>query len=391
MQNFLEAVEAGYSKYNNPYHNLVHATDVLQTTYNILNSTGLMSWLSNLEIFAIFISAIIHDFEHTGTTNSFHMQTQSDIAITYNDRAVLENYHVSATFRLIKQDSYNICAELTREEFKEFRQLVIDMVLATDMSCHFTQLKSVKNMISLNEPIDKPKALSLLLHCADISHPSKEWGLHEKWTNLLVSEFFAQGDKEKELGLPFSPLCDRNNTPIAQSQIGFINFIVEPSLMVMGDMIDKVFEQIMAEDQASSARTSKSNCDIDNATTGGNTPSSSQANLSVAGSTSAEKKPIERPWAVNLANNKLKWQALVDKEKAEKEQKQKDDDDNNNSNNSSNNKNESSTSPVPVPEKQTANEESMPKNENVKETETEDKSKGGDVKSGDDDDKKENS
>jgi calcium/calmodulin-dependent 3',5'-cyclic nucleotide phosphodiesterase len=66
------------------------------------------------------------------------------------------------------------------------------MVLATDMSCHFTQLKAVKNMISLNETIDKPKALSLLLHCADISHPSKDWHLHEKWTNLLVSEFFAQ-------------------------------------------------------------------------------------------------------------------------------------------------------------------------------------------------------
>jgi len=66
------------------------------------------------------------------------------------------------------------------------------MVLATDMSYHFTQLKTIKTMIGLNEAIDKPKALSLLLHCADISHPGKKWDLHEKWTNLLVSEFFAQ-------------------------------------------------------------------------------------------------------------------------------------------------------------------------------------------------------
>ena len=29
-----------------------------------------------------------------------------------------------------------------------------------------------------------------------------------------------QGDKEVELGLPFSPLCDRKATMIAQSQIG---------------------------------------------------------------------------------------------------------------------------------------------------------------------------
>jgi calcium/calmodulin-dependent 3',5'-cyclic nucleotide phosphodiesterase len=66
------------------------------------------------------------------------------------------------------------------------------MVLATDMSYHFTQLKTVKNMISLNETLDKPKALSLVLHCADISHPSKHWSLHERWTNALVQEFFAQ-------------------------------------------------------------------------------------------------------------------------------------------------------------------------------------------------------
>jgi calcium/calmodulin-dependent 3',5'-cyclic nucleotide phosphodiesterase len=154
------------------------------------------------------------------------------------------------------------------------------MVLATDMSYHFTQLKTIKNMISLNETIDKPKALSLLLHCADISHPGKKWSLHERWTNLLMDEFFAQvinkpfrvtharldnfsnscswhfkGDKEKELGLPFSPLCDRINTPIAQSQIGFINFIVEPSMSVLGDMIDRIFDQILSEEQS---RTSKS-------------------------------------------------------------------------------------------------------------------------------------
>ncbi len=42
MQNFLEAIEFGYSKYKNPYHNLVHAADVLQTLYSILNNAGLL-------------------------------------------------------------------------------------------------------------------------------------------------------------------------------------------------------------------------------------------------------------------------------------------------------------------------------------------------------------
>ncbi len=42
MQNFLDEMDKGYSKHNNPYHNSMHATDVLQTTYHILHNSGLM-------------------------------------------------------------------------------------------------------------------------------------------------------------------------------------------------------------------------------------------------------------------------------------------------------------------------------------------------------------
>jgi hypothetical protein len=42
MQNFLEGMEAGYGKHKNPYHNAVHAADVLQTTFHILHHSGLM-------------------------------------------------------------------------------------------------------------------------------------------------------------------------------------------------------------------------------------------------------------------------------------------------------------------------------------------------------------
>lgn len=68
--------------------------------------------------------------------------------------------------------------------------------------------------------MDKSKVLSLVLHCCDVSHPSKPWSLHRHWTDLLLEEFFRQGDNEKELGLPYSPLCDRNTTLVAESQIG---------------------------------------------------------------------------------------------------------------------------------------------------------------------------
>ncbi|XP_033727876.1 calcium/calmodulin-dependent 3',5'-cyclic nucleotide phosphodiesterase 1A-like isoform X2 [Pecten maximus] len=240
LDSFLLAIEQGYSKYKNPYHNLLHGADVAQTVHFVLSQSKLAHWLTDLEVFATIIAALIHDYEHTGTTNNFHIMTGSEVAILYNDRAVLENHHISASFRMMKTDECNIVSNLSREEFREFRNLVIDMVLATDMSFHFQQIKNMKNLMAMPENIDKSKALSLVLHCADISHPAKDWSIHQRWTELLLEEFFRQGDREKELGLPFSPLCDRTSTLVAESQIGFIDFIVDPSFQMMSEMLEKV-------------------------------------------------------------------------------------------------------------------------------------------------------
>nr|XP_020470991.1 calcium/calmodulin-dependent 3',5'-cyclic nucleotide phosphodiesterase 1C-like isoform X2 [Monopterus albus] len=244
---FVDALEMGYSKYKNAYHNLMHAADVTQTIHYLLLNTGMVQWLTELEIFAIIFAAAIHDFQHTGTTNNFHVQTRSDIAMLYNDRAVQENHHVSAAYRLLQDDEMNIFCNLSKDDWRELRTLVVEMVLATDMSCHFQQIKTMKSLLQTPEEIDKPKALSLMLHTADISHPAKCWELHHRWTAFLLEEFFTQGDKEAELGLPFSPLCDRKSTTVPQSQIGFIDFIVDPTFTVMTEMIEKIVTPLIEE------------------------------------------------------------------------------------------------------------------------------------------------
>ncbi|KAF6768339.1 hypothetical protein AHF37_10570, partial [Paragonimus kellicotti] len=190
-------LEVGYSKYSNPYHNLIHAADVMQTCHMILHMNDLrQNWLTDLDVFALLFAAVIHDYEHTGTTNNFHIATSSELALIYNDRGVLENHHVSAIFRLIQDPEFNIFAGLNKDQFKEFRQLVIDMVLCTDMSLHFQQIKNMKSMITMPENVDKTKALSLIVHCADIGHPAKKWSLHEQWTKVLCEEFFRQVSRD---------------------------------------------------------------------------------------------------------------------------------------------------------------------------------------------------
>ncbi|XP_012271293.1 calcium/calmodulin-dependent 3',5'-cyclic nucleotide phosphodiesterase 1 isoform X1 [Orussus abietinus] len=301
LETFLGRVEEGYCRHRNPYHNNLHAADVAQTMHYVLCQTGLMNWLTDLEIFATLVAAIIHDYEHTGTTNNFHVMSGSDTALLYNDRAVLENHHISASFRILREDECNILQNLSREEFREFRTLVIDMVLATDMSFHFQQLKNMKNLLSLAEPsVDKSKAVSLVLHCCDISHPAKRWDLHHRWTMQLLEEFFRQGDKERALGLPFSPLCDRNNTLVAESQIGFIEFIVEPSMQVCSDMLEAVLAPLNPKES------------VDDPNNGSGTDDG--------------RFKITKPWSQCLVENKKIWkeQAIKDAEaRAQREQEQR--------------------------------------------------------------------
>ncbi|XP_067837493.1 dual specificity calcium/calmodulin-dependent 3',5'-cyclic nucleotide phosphodiesterase 1C-like isoform X2 [Heptranchias perlo] len=324
LVSFIEALEVGYMKHKNPYHNLLHAADVTQTVHYLLLRTGVVHWMTELEIFAMIFAAAIHDYEHTGTTNNFHIQTRSDSAILYNDRSVLENHHVSAAYRLLEEDEeMNILFNLSKDDWRELRTLVIEMVLATDMSCHFQQIKAMKNSLQQPEGIDKPKALSLLLHTADISHPAKAWDVHHRWTMALLEEFFRQGDKEAELGLPFSPLCDRNSTMVAQSQIGFIDFIVEPTFSVLTDMSEKIVTPLIDEASRSGGSgfrrsslnsipsTDVKRSNVHNTVSEGNTP----INCSLL---TVDVKNFKSCWNEILQQNREKWKALQAKDAEEK-------------------------------------------------------------------------
>ncbi|XP_069771486.1 dual specificity calcium/calmodulin-dependent 3',5'-cyclic nucleotide phosphodiesterase 1A-like isoform X2 [Narcine bancroftii] len=324
LVSLIEALEVGYTKYKNPYHNLLHAADVTQTVHSLLLRTGVVHWMTELEIFAMIFAAAIHDYEHTGTTNNFHIQTRSDSAILYNDRAVLESHHVSSAYRLLQEDEeMNILFNLSNDDWREFRTLVIEMVLATDMSCHFQQIKAMRSSLLQPEGIDKPKALSLLLHTADISHPAKTWSMHYRWTMALLEEFFRQGDKEAELGLPFSPLCDRNSTMVAQSQIGFIDFIVEPTFSVLTDMSEKIVTPLIDEASRPGASGFR-RCSL-NSISSTDVKHSKLKHTGVDGCSSinssllaVDVKNFKSSWNEILQQNREKWKALHAKDAEEK-------------------------------------------------------------------------
>lgn len=59
-------------------------------------------------------------------------------AVLYNDRSVLENHHAAAAWNLfMSRPEYNFLVNLDHVEFKHFRFLVIEAILATDLKKHF--------------------------------------------------------------------------------------------------------------------------------------------------------------------------------------------------------------------------------------------------------------
>uniref|UniRef100_A0AAR2ITJ9 Phosphodiesterase n=1 Tax=Pygocentrus nattereri TaxID=42514 RepID=A0AAR2ITJ9_PYGNA len=325
LVSFVEALEVGYSKHKNPYHNLIHAADVTQTVHYLLLKSGMVHWLTELEIFAMIFAAAVHDYEHTGTTNNFHIQTRYHFTVTSGGI-----YYCISCVLVLTYDWHFHYFSVSLSAFRELRALVVEMVLATDMSCHFQQIKAMKNFLQQPEAIDKPKALSLLLHTADISHPAKRWELHHHWTTSLLEEFFRQGDKEADLGLAFSPLCDRKSTMVAQSQIGFIDFIVEPTFTVLTDMIEKIVTPLIDEASRSGLAGFRRSS-LNNIPSDGKRPTVKSTGSE--GSTSllsVDFKNFKATWNEEVQQNREKWKAQAAKgdhakaqEKAKKEAEEK--------------------------------------------------------------------
>ncbi|PNG93951.1 Calcium/calmodulin-dependent 3',5'-cyclic nucleotide phosphodiesterase 1A, partial [Tetrabaena socialis] len=82
-------------------------------------------------------------------------------------------------------------------------------------------------------PVDDAERLLTLqvaLKAADIGHLGEALEVHKRWLSVLEEEFFSQGDRERQLGLPISPLFDRAKQGVSKSQVGFYDFVALPLL-----------------------------------------------------------------------------------------------------------------------------------------------------------------
>mmetsp|Transcript_61035 Transcript_61035/g.145429 ORF Transcript_61035/g.145429 Transcript_61035/m.145429 type:complete len:478 (-) Transcript_61035:160-1593(-) len=234
---FFAEVRAAYNE--QPYHNFRHALATVHYAYKLAQDSGLAKHIDSLDLFSLVIGALCHDIDHRGRNTAFEVMTMSELAIRYNDRSPLENHHAARAFQIAlgskpgsSSDSQcNVFRNLDRDAFQTVRKRMIDGILSTDMKFHSEKVKCLESKKSVEELLqDATFVVEILMHAADIGNPMMPEENAIQWARCLNSEFTAQVEEERKLGLPVTAMMDGLSDPLkaAKGQIGFIDFVIIP-------------------------------------------------------------------------------------------------------------------------------------------------------------------
>ncbi|KIH64452.1 hypothetical protein ANCDUO_05238 [Ancylostoma duodenale] len=206
--NFFHALERGY--WDIPYHNRVHAADVLHGCYYLTCHP---------------VRPLI------GPTTSPDSLLPPPLTPAAPISASMSTLEVG---RLSYE---NLCVCVFQQ--LPSRYLVLEYILATDLKQHFEIImmfnEKSSEMELLNES-DRLLMAKMIIKMADINSPTKPYGLHRQWTDRICQEFYEQGDEERKRGMPITPYMDRTDAQVAKLQDSFIAHVVSPLALAMNEV-----------------------------------------------------------------------------------------------------------------------------------------------------------
>jgi hypothetical protein len=260
---FLRDIHDGYHNIDNAYHNSTHAADVVKGVAAILRLSGLSAALSPAYLLAVILAAAVVDVGHPGVDSGFHVRTGHELALVYNDRGVLENYHSAVLFRALQR--HGVLQGVLEAHRSRVRSVAIEVLLGTDPGAHFEVLGRHKTVLAAAAALDlsltpvagaddegygsdeeaavaaslsdtdagvlhrlKVSLLQLAIKAADEGHCARPLHLHNRWSARRFEEKFAQGDEERRLGLRVSAFMDRAGTNIPRAQTLHCDYVVRP-------------------------------------------------------------------------------------------------------------------------------------------------------------------
>jgi hypothetical protein len=210
------------------YHNNMHGSDVLHGCHFMVEKTQLKDCITPGEHFSFLIAGMCHDLSHPGTNNMFQVDSQSTIAMMYNDVSVLENFHITTTFEILRQKQYEKMIPVMNSNVKgsggsgsssdssgsivemggrkgqthwidlhQFRKIIIQTILATDLAERNKYYREwderalgangedKKNLNIQKNFADRLLFMSMAIKCCDLKHPTLIRGMHLRWSEMV--------------------------------------------------------------------------------------------------------------------------------------------------------------------------------------------------------------
>ncbi|KAM4626223.1 dual 3',5'-cyclic-AMP and -GMP phosphodiesterase 11A [Discoglossus pictus] len=198
------------------YHNWRHAFNVCQLMFAMLTTAGFREILTDIEILALLVGCLCHDLDHRGTNNAFQAKSGSALSQLYGTSATLEHHHFNHAVMILQSEGHNIFANLSSPQYSDLMQLLKQSILATDITLHFERRNEFFELVSkgdYNWNVKNHRIIfrSMLMTACDLGAATKPWEISRQVAELVTSEFFEQGDRERsELKLTPSAIFDRN-------------------------------------------------------------------------------------------------------------------------------------------------------------------------------------
>jgi 3'5'-cyclic nucleotide phosphodiesterase len=148
---------------------------------------------------------MIHDLDHYGVSNSQLIKEESPIARKYRNKSVAEQNSVDLAWDLLMdKDEYGDfqqCIFVNQSEFKRFRQVVCNLVMATDIFDSELQTlrkdrweKAFHEKAAFDEDYENRKATIVIEHimqASDVAHTMQHWHIYQKWNRRLFDELYT--------------------------------------------------------------------------------------------------------------------------------------------------------------------------------------------------------
>ncbi|KAK9524359.1 hypothetical protein VZT92_016759 [Zoarces viviparus] len=224
------SVKKNYRK-NVAYHNWRHAFNTAQSMFTLLKSGRLQNKLSDLEVLALMIATLSHDLDHRGVNNSYIQRSDHPLAQLYC-HSTMEHHHFDQCLMILNSSGNQILSGLSLDEYKTTLKMVERAILATDLALYMKRrgefFELTKNSQFVWEDEDHRDLLrSMLMTACDISAITKPWPVQKRIAELVATEFFEQGDKERrELNIEPTDLMNREKRDkIPSMQVSFIDAI----------------------------------------------------------------------------------------------------------------------------------------------------------------------